>query len=215
MIIGGNVMRVLNLPKMGTTILLIIFIVNILLCANTLLLPPKLKGKANVGNPYYFVDKTDHWCGISDYAVCGNNLFILYEPKGVLACYDLNGNYSHSYLIYTKPSGKGQLFVDNQHLYLESREHYLYTFEDGEYISCYKPSSEQLQQFHNKLDDVKKHQAEDGGQYELHGASIWRVDGEISTEIIHRMGWLTIFQDGNQLLIHFACLIIFFIKKLR
>ena len=96
------------------------FIVIVLLCISVVCFilgmishwpPLNLKGKVTKEQPYYFQDSSVRWSRISDFAVCGDKLYILFSDKGLMDCYNLDGTYLYSYAFDLGEKGKAELLV--------------------------------------------------------------------------------------------------------
>ena len=190
----------------GTIALCVILLINLGLFIISQTSPKETREKADIGAPFYFVDTSTYWCAIADFAVCDECIYVLYESKSVLSCYNLNGAYLHSYAIRTMNNGKMQLYVEGDTVYLESREHYFYSFKGGKYAGFMKPDIESHYDIVESLSAATvAHNAE--VQYELRGASIWCFSQNGSVKIIHRPAWFVLFQNDTPFLI---CMICFF-----
>lgn len=202
----------LKLRQLGIIALSLILLTNLLLFVFSQTKPQWLRGKATIGHPYLFTEQLEYLSSITDFAVSGNYLYVLFQGKGVLACYDLHGTYIHSYAFDMSKNGQAQLYTQNNKLYLESSEHGLYCFENGIFTDYEKPELAKLASIKESLGastlaDAKKSSV----QYQLRGASIWRIDENKSVEILHRSKWLILFQGYTQLVIHILCIILLFL----
>jgi len=148
---------------------------------------------------YYFVNLSPRWGEISDFAVCGDILYILFSGKEVLDCYSLDGTYLHSYSIKLGDKGRATLYVNNDMLYLKSKDFTFYTFLDGLFVKSYDVSVTELYSEIKKLSESKSQV--DEVKYERRGASIWKEMNGIRTEVVHRPSWMVIFQGSLLLLV--------------
>lgn len=160
--------------------------------------PVQIKNMATDSDPCFFEDGSVRWGEITDFAVCGRNLYILYENKGVLDCYTLDGEYEHSYYVDLGQKGRSALYVKEETLYLKSNGLTFYTFREGSYETSYEVSAAQLYPETDNLNGSKREANE--ASYELRVASIWRCGDEKSERIIHRPAYLAVFQ-GSRILI--------------
>lgn len=190
----------------------LILLTNLLLFVFSKTKPQWLRGKATIGHPYLFTEQLEYLSSITDFAVSGNYLYVLFQGKGVLACYDLHGTYIHSYAFDMSKNGQAQLYTQNNKLYLESSEHGLYCFENGIFTDYEKPELAKLAAIRESLGAATLADANKSSvQYQLRGASIWRIDENKSVEILHRSKWLILFQGHIQLVIHILCIILLFL----
>ncbi len=178
--------------------------------------PPRdVREKATVSEPYFLVDDSMQVGAISDFAVCGDYLYVLLS-KDIMKCYSLDGVYKHSYMFHMGEKGKAHLYVKDNTLFLESRKHYFYRFKDGKFVDMFSPDASEYYPLVEELsDNSNKHQSNSGEYFELRGASIWRGDTVSQIEIVHRSLWLVIFQEKTQMYIHFACLAIIIALNFR
>lgn len=202
----------LKLRQLGMIALSLILLTNLLLFVFSQTKPQWLRGKATIGHPYLFTEQLEYLSSITDFAVSGNYLYVLFQGKGVLACYDLHGTYIHSYAFDMSKNGQAQLYTQNNKLYLESSEHGLYCFENGIFTDYEKPELAKLAAIRESLGAATLADANKSSvQYQLRGASIWRIDENKSVEILHRSKWLILFQGYTQLVIHILCIILLFL----
>ena len=206
-----------KIPLILTVFFLCIFLSTFIMGNIMHIIPIGIKGKAAVGEPYYFVDESVRWGEITDFAVCGEKLYILFSGKELLDCYDLDGTYLHSYSFKLGDKGKAALFVNNGVLYLKSKEFTFYMFCDGYFVESYDVPVTGLYSEINKLSSSK---VESGRYiYKLCGSSIWRESNGLIEEVVHRPTWMAVFQGNSILLISsvsfiFLCLILFHYKKI-
>ena len=202
----------LKLRQLGMIALSLILLTNLLLFVFSQTKPQWLRGKATIGHPYLFTEQLEYFSSITDFAVSGNYLYVLFQGKGVLACYDLHGTYIHSYAFDMSKNGQAQLYTQNNKLYLESSEHGLYCFENGIFTDYEKPELAKLAAIRESLGAATLADANKSSvQYQLRGASIWRIDENKSVEILHHSKWLILFQGYTQLVIHILCIILLFL----
>ena len=204
-------MFLVKYSKVIVIVLCIVFLSNLLLFCNARFVPYTFKGSVAKGKPFYFEDTPGYWSELTDFAVCDGYLYVLYELKSVLCCYGLDGTYLHSYGLSMSKKGQAHLYVKDNTLYLESREHGFYTFEEGMFRGYFELN---VTEYYSYKEELKASSAgyheSDGKQYVLKGASLWMVEGDHTQEIIHRPGWLTVFQGARQFIVHMLCLILLF-----
>ncbi len=165
-------------------------------------LPPSLRGQAQSEKPFYFVDDCTYWGAITDIAVCENYLYILYDSKMVMACYDLDGNYICSYSFDMINKGKAQLHITRETLYVESSGHDFYSFSSARFTDYYENGNDTIHIAQDFLPDYQK-----SGAYELRGASIWKITEDGAEEVVHRPPWMALLKDHAQIVIHIICII--------
>lgn len=202
-------MRFRRITKVATAALSVVIALNMGLFCIAHSSHSAARGKTAGDAPQLIKDDSVVWSGISEYAVCGDWLYILFDSKKVLNCYSLDGGYLHSYVFETRNNGQSHLYVKDGTLYLENREHFFYSFRDGMFADVHFPDISQVHAWREQLSHGQDiHQAANGDRFELRGASIWRLGESWQEKIVHRPLWLLIFQGNIQLYIFLACLIL-------
>ena len=201
-----------KLRQLGIIAVSLILLANLLLFAFSQTKPQWLRGKATIGCPFLFTEQPEYLSPITDFAVSGNYLYVLFQGKGVLACYDVHGTYIHSYAFDMSKNGQAHLYTQNDKLYLESSEHGFYCFENSIFADYEKPTLQNLASIRESLEAATlADEKESSVQYQLRGASIWKIDGNKSVEILHRSNWLILFQGYIQLVIYILCIFLLFL----
>ena len=160
-----------------------------------------------------FESKRLYFGEIADYIVCKDKLYILYSYKSVLECFDLNGNYLFSYALKPRAAGNSHIFTDGSTVYLWdlynntfmiSSEGNVEGFEKGQ---SYKQSIGE-----NILRGGQERIADNGDQYELRWASIYKIttEGEV-IRVVRRPFWMAVFQRGRTILVAFVIFLVLFI----
>lgn len=190
----------------------ILFILNVALFVISHAVPIFVDGKASKERPLRFQDNKMYWSRVCDYAVCGENIYFLYDSKKVLVCFDLDGNYLHSYLLDMPSKGHAELHTANNTLYVESTDHHLYAFPNAKFSRFLdrEADSDQIQQIRQaSAGDTQGKEL--GESYEFRNTSLWRVEQNGSaTKVVHRSPWLAVFQnDIIFLIIHAFCIVCF------
>lgn len=164
-------------------------------------LPADIRDRAQEGEPYLFKDDSTHRCGISRMAVKDGYLYLLHDDRKMLCVYDTEGNYQHSYCFAERENGSPSVFTLDGTVYYQDRAHNYYTLENGFVVSCEEASTELFRAMNQPQRQAEKLPVSDGNAiYELRGASVWKYTADgTEEEIIHRPGWLVIFQ-GNSLM---------------
>ena len=194
--------------KTLTVIICVIFVLNIVLFINAHYLPASISNKAAEGMPYYFQDSQKYWSEITDVLACGDYIYVMYDSKEVLTCYDMDGNYLHSYAFDMIKNGRTHCYSMNGLLFVETKGHDLYIFDNGQFASYYPWDSGQVAALRPiESDSPNTHPENQSVRYELRKASVWRVGDGKQTEVLHRSAWLMIFQGPMQIIIHIMCLL--------
>ena len=160
--------------------------------------PNQIKEKALEGEPYLFYEESKHWCGISRMAAKDGFLYLLHDDRKMLCIYDTEGNYQHSYCFAECENGRPSVFVLNGIVHYQDRGQNYYTLENGIVTNYEAASSELYRAMTQPQRQAEKLPVSDGDAvYELRGASVWKCSADgTEVEIIHRPGWLVVFQ-GN------------------
>lgn len=208
-------LKFFKISKAITIVVCIVLAVNWVMLFRVNSSPRIVREKATVSEPYFLVDDSMQVGAISDFAICGDYLYILLS-KDIMKCYSLDGVYKHSYMFHMGEKGKAHLYVKDNTLFLESRKHYFYRFKDGKFVDMFSLDASEYYPLTEELsNDSNKYQSNSGGYFELRGTSIWRVDSASQIEIVHRPSWLVIFQGNIQMYIHFVCLVIIIALNFR
>ena len=176
--------------------------------------PISLRDKAQEGKPFCFKDDRIYMSAITDLAVCGNHLYVLYDTKMVMACYELNGDYLCSYSFDMIDKGIAHLHTTGDKLYLESRDHSLYAFSNAQFIGYYPQKFDTIQIEKQFFSDSLKTHTTGGGTYEIRGASIWNISYDKAIEVVHRPAFLALFQGNILLFVHIVCIILIFLIRM-
>lgn len=200
------------LIRVLTVFVCVVLLLNVMLFINAHRSPASVSGKATTETPYFFLDSRNYWSEITDILACGDHLYVMYDSKKILTCYDREGNYLHSYLFSMSNNGQTHLYSVKDTLFVETREHNFYSFEEGLFVNFYSQNSSQTSSQTYELSVVlseleNDHQTDHDEYYELRNASIWRVSKSEQREVLHRSGWLIIFQGANQFTIYALCLL--------
>lgn len=177
--------------------------------------PLSVKNKVG-SSPYYFVRPSRRWGEITDFAVCGETLYVLFGGKETLDCYSLDGTYLHSYFVELGKKGIAKLYVNDDTLYLKDKEFTFYTFYHGRYITSFDVPAAELHLQIEALADSKY--IYDGMEYKLRDATIWRSTRGINEDILRRPAWMAVFQGGILLILGsfcfvILCVIIYYLKR--
>lgn len=162
-----------------------------------------LRGKAEDEKPYYFENNAQYWGDLSDYAVCGDCLYMLYDMKNILKCYDLYGNYMHSFYLTDFKNGEASLLRVGDLLYLVSKKHDLLQFSNGifqRFLDSDADRDEILSITEMQSTITEKRTSGDGSTFTMKGASIWKTDADGNQIcIVYRPRFFLIFQGDLEI----------------
>ena len=150
-----------------------------------------IRGQVKLGEPYRFTQRKIYFGHISQVMATDSVLYLLYDDKQVLECYDLYGNYLCSYGVYMQENGKAKLgHCADSRIYLEDHRGNLYLFDGIEYLGF----------LDRRTDSAEIHQVEaSAGErndhfFAVRKASVYRqTQAGDWIEIIHRPLLLVLF----------------------
>ncbi len=197
---------------------IILFLAHILLLFITQHTPQSLQKETQLGRSYRFKIDEEYFGEITDYAICDNILYVLYEAKAVLKCYDLSGVYICSYCFYAHQNGYIELKFTGEDLYLKDRNNNYYLLNSDRVVRflCKEQNKDEIMTLEKSfVSDSQKRTDMQGNTYKLKGASIWKTDPYGNqTQVIHRP-WILQFISLKYFAIsHFICMILLAISLL-
>ncbi len=180
--------------------------------------PQSLQKRTQLGKPYLFEKNQEYFGAITDYTICDNILYVLFDAKAVLKCYDLSGNYLCSYCFLAHQNGCAELQRTGKELYLKDRQNNYYQLSNGEVIRFlhWNQNADEIKLLQKSfVSDAQKRTDMQENTYKLKGASIWKTDPYGNqTQVIHRP-WILQFVSLKYLAIsHFVCMILLAISLL-
>ena len=155
--------------------------------------PQSLQKRTQLGKPYLFEKNTEYFGMLSDYATCDNTLYVLYEAKSVLKCYDLSGNYLYSYCFLTYQNDRAELQRTSKALYLKDRQNNYYQLSNGKMIRFLhsKQNADEIKLLQKSfVSDAQKRTDVKGNTYTLRGAAIWKTDSQGNQVYVIRRPWI-------------------------
>lgn len=190
-----------RIAKFTTIFFCIVVITNTLLflCSHSLPYGERVSAE----NPYLFINSPKYWSPITDIKVSEDYLYILYDNKCTLACYDLDGNYQHSYVFKMSKNGRSQMFIVDDILYIQAKGYDYYLLKNGHFFQHFAYDSPEAQAIEDMLQD---HHRTDNNYY-MRGSSVWKVTTDGAKEIIHRPQWLVLINDNVQIAVYFLSLV--------
>ena len=188
----------------------IVILVLLVICAICFLLgcvahkvPSAVKTVKTSDIPYRFSDNTERIGEITDYAACGEYLYLLYGNKSILDCYSITGVYRHSYFMDLGEKGTAELFVKDDVLCVKSRDLTFYYFSDGMYRSLERIETHD---YYDVIADWEGRPVEtEAYSFERRGASIWKMSDTEAQIAVRRSAWLAVFQGPYLLVIGPLC----------
>lgn len=199
--------------KILTIILCLILISNAILACVYSGTPLGIRTKGRKGQPYLFIDSGKYLGEITDVKACNNYLYVLYEAKSILACYDLDGNYQHSYYIDKEKNGQAEMYVLDDTLYLHARGHDFYLFNNGKFSQYFPYNSDEAEQLFDHFYLTEQTTESQKNEYFIHNGSVWKTTANVKTEIIHRPLWMVLFSPFVLWGMGFACFILLILLK--
>lgn len=162
--------------------------------------PVTLRGKGTKENPYMFSQNTWYSERVSELAVDGDYIYLLFPNKGVVKCYRTDGTYLHSYYFTQRSNGRMSLFRTDDALYISNRDDDFFRVSDGnvvEFLDRETPQAEAIHSlvFHSgNADKTFQYITDsDGAKYTLEGMSIIRNAGASGEKTVIRIPLWTFF----------------------
>ena len=150
-----------------------------------------ISGYVKFGEPYRFYQEREYFGCITQLMATESHLYLLFDDKQVLECYDSDGNYLCSYGVYMQEKGKAKLgHCADSRIYLKDHRGNLYLFDGIEYLGF----------LDRRTDSAEIHQVEaSAGErndhfFAVRKASVYRqTQAGDWIEIIHRPILLVLF----------------------
>ncbi len=184
------VKKVMEYLKIFTTVIMAICVVLVFAMQHP---PRSLQKKTQLGAMYLFQRDTEYFGAVTDCATCNNILYVLYEAKSVLKCYDLSGNYLYSYCFLTYQNGRAELQRTSKALYLKDRQNNYYQLSNGKVIRFLhsKQNADEIKLLQKSfVSDAQKRTDVKGNTYTLRGAAIWKTDSQGNQVYVIRRPWI-------------------------
>lgn len=179
--------------------------------------PNQLTALTNNDEPTVFVERRNYFTDLSDYAVQGDQLYILYDDAAVLEVYTLDGEYLRSYAFPWYQNGSGCLLTDEDDLWLIDRKLHRYRFRDGFYLGSAADSEysafSALKSSSKKRSEARR--SADGAVYKRSGPSIYRAYNGSSAAVVKRPFYDVLMQGLFPLIQHGFVLLLFTIGVLH
>ena len=184
-------------------IVLVVLFVNLFISFRNSEMSRQYQKLVSEGVPYRFVDERSGIRELTDFCVEGDRLYLLFGDAAYVKIYDLEGNYSHSYAFASLNNGIAELYTGAGLVWLESKDGDVYTFSDGEFVTCYPLHSEDYPK-DLYLWNMGKQTDAGGRRYEKRWASIVRTapDGTVQI-VVPRPFFLVLFEEKVVFAIHF------------
>ena len=199
--------------KLLKIILCLILFANTVLAHVSSSTPFGIGSKATKGLPHLFTDSGKYLGEITDVKACSNYLYVLYEAKSVLVCYDLDGNYQHSYYIDKEKNGQAEMHVLDDTLYLHARGHDFYLFNNGKFSQYFPYNSDEAKQLFDYFYLTEQTIESQKNEYFMHNGSVWKTTATGKTEIMHRPLWMVLFSPFVLWGTGFTCFILLILLK--
>ena len=176
---------------------------------------PFSEGDPEQGKPYRAEKVGLIWSEISDYVVYGDHLAVLYDSKGVVQLYSLDGEPRCTYEFSFGNNGRAELFTNGVNLIVEDRSHNYYLFsEQGAFLNYITDGHKNKWLSDTFLSKSEARTAKDGSVYERRGASIYKTSaaGE-SQKIVSRPFFMAIFQGPATGICVLICAVMLFVRS--
>ena len=166
--------------------------------------PGLIKNQVQKTSPYAVESKNSYFTRMTDLAVQGDCLYVLYGHYDLMEVYSLEGNYLCAYAIRSAKGGLPFLSCDDDTVWLEAKDGRVYQFRDGSFEkkTVFSPDTPR--------DTVKnaenKRTAPDGTVYQIRGASVVRINDDGTRDPVIKRPLYYIFADERLLIIMFFVL---------
>ena len=128
------------------------------------------------GKPFRFVEDRYYLCGITDYLVCKDKLYVLYEKRDVLKVYNITGEYQYSYCFPYFQNGRAELYSDGEIVVYEDREGDYYMFRPEARFDRFIEDEEKKTEIEERfLDNKSDKRTQNGDMYKITWTSIKKV----------------------------------------
>ncbi len=174
-----------------------------------------VNSKAQAGIPLLTTEYNRYYTASGmDFAVAGDTLYVLFDSRCELQCFDLQGKFKNAYSFKGYQNGRSILYCDNSTLYLKDREYNYYAFQDGLFLEYFDHSEDKqaITDFSTQFSEDKHSTA--SAVFYKNGASIWRESDAESVEVIHRPFWTLFFQNGTPIIFGMVCFFLSFILSI-
>ena len=194
---------ILRLAWTGYAAILLCFAVLLPACA---LQPSWIKEKVHTIDPYELRSKDDYFTKISDLAVEGDSLYVLFENYGILEIYSLDGGFQNAIAVKSADRGHAALYIGDNSVWLESRNNWVYRIRDGrfEMKTVFSENNPKASLVNGK----SKRTASDGTVFLTDGVSVFRETAEGEKTVVVKRPFWYVFSMERLLLVLLAAAIL-------
>ena len=147
---------------------------------------------------------------LSDFALEGDYLYLLYSNVDLMEKYDLNGNYIRSYAFQTRKNGMMKMHINRTGLWVEDKFHQFYHFQNGCCVENSGPLvDEDRRELSRSFSGLMESKYDlDGSRYYIRGASIYKEDTSGNTlPVVVRPFICILLQDTTLFLLNMCFLL--------
>lgn len=125
------------------SLMILLFIINFFLGPFSQSQVRKYRSQATLNMPYLITNDEVFLRDIEEAATDGNHIYELYGGANILKIYNMNGVFERAYAFdYTITNGSASLYIDDKCVYVDTTNHILYSFPNGEFGSVYASEEE-------------------------------------------------------------------------
>ncbi len=103
------------------------------------------RNNASVGTPYKFYEDKDYCSSVDKILPYNGNVYLLYERKSIIQCFDSNGTYMFSWAFAPYRNGTSDIFVSREGVFVFKDQHgNRYTFNEDGFLSFHRKESDEF-----------------------------------------------------------------------
>jgi len=167
------------------------------------------------GHPQKNVTESLHYFNtITDFAVAGEYVYILFDSNQEMMCCDKDGNYLHSYYYKQYTNGGSRLYRNGNKVYLQDRRYNIYIFENAEFVEFLEAESEEISSLKKDFDSKSEQKSDGAGGciYEKWGSICYKTDNT-HKEIFSRPFWTSLLHHGRPIFGFVFCAVCLILTK--
>ena len=150
-------------------------------------------------NPYELMTKRDYLADVSDLAIQGNFLYVLYDNYDIMEVYTLQGSYQRAYIINSSSNGISELYCDEDSVWLKGKDYSGYQFRDGLFEK--KIAFDRNKRITSFKNETSKRTSSDGTVYQTRWASVICKAADGSQKKVIDRPAICVFASGKLLVI--------------
>ena len=171
--------------------------------------PRQIRSRIVNDTPTAFTEQRNYFSDLSDFAVQGSYLYVLYDNAAVMEVYQTDGAYVRSYAYPWYSNGSGKLLATEDSIWMIDRSRKRHLFRDGVYLES-SPGREYSD--YAALKSIAKSQNEartdeNNLRYLRRGTSIYQQNGDALRCVVRRPFYDYLMQGHFPWLQHFIVIL--------